>query len=95
MHNKESRKSVNRYSYCADKYWTRNFLNFIEPITTDWGKDYTVDICDGFEWNCSLKYNDGSTKVIKGNVILPPFTDDIERRIRNLATFEVAPWLFT
>lgn len=94
LHNKGSRKAVNRYSYCADKYWTRNFLNFIEPITTDWGKDYTVDICDGFEWNCTLKYDDGATKVIKGNVILPPFTDDIERRIRNLATFEVAPWLF-
>jgi len=34
------------------------------------------------------------SKVIKGNITLPPFTDDIERRIRNLATFEVAPWLF-
>ena len=94
IHNKESRKAVNRYSYCTDKYWTRNFLNFIEPITTDWEKDYSTDICDGFEWYCTLKYDDGSTKIIKGNIILPPFTDDIERRIRNLVTFEVAPWLF-
>jgi len=94
LYNRENKKVENSFYYRADKYWTRDFLNFIEPITTDWEKDYTVDMCAGYAWRCNLEYDDGSTKVIIGNVILPPFTENIERRIRNLTTFEVDPWLF-
>ncbi|WP_041219333.1 ATP-binding protein [Desulfitobacterium dichloroeliminans] len=94
LYNRESKKAVSTYNYCADKYWTRNFLNFIEPITTDWERDYSVDVSDGYEWYCTLKYDDGTTKNIKGNIVPPPFADDIERRIINLAAFEVTPWLF-
>ena len=95
LYNRENRKAVNSYCYCADKYWTRDFLNFIEPITADWGIDYSIDICDGYEWRCTLKYDDGTSKLIDGNVIPPPFSDDVERRIRNLVSFDEAPWLFT
>lgn len=42
----------------------------------------------------NLKYDDGSSKLIKGNVP-PPFSDDVERRIRNLVAFDEAPMLFT
>ncbi len=95
LYNCENRKEANIYNYSADKYWTRNFLNFMEPITTDWDKDYSVDMCDGYEWYCTLKYDDSTTKIIKGNIVPPPFSDDIERRIKNLVTFEVVPRLFT
>jgi hypothetical protein len=94
LYNRENRKAIGTFNYSADKYWTRNFLNFIEPITTDWEKDYSVDMNDGYEWYCSLKYDDGTTKIIKGNIIPPPFADDIERRINNLVNFEVVPQLF-
>ncbi len=41
-------------------------------------------------------YNiDGTSKLIQGNVVPPPFSDDVEHRIRNLVTFDEAPWLFT
>lgn len=93
LYNSESGKTVSRYTYCADKYWTRNFLNFIEPITTDWRTDYS-DVCGVYEWSCTLKYDDGTNKIIKGNIVPPPFGQDIERRIRNLVVFDVAPKLF-
>lgn len=95
LYNRENRKAVSSYNYNADKYWTRNLLNLIEPITTDWKKDYSNDMCDSYEWHCILKYDDGSTKMIKGNIVPPPFFDDIERRIMNLIDFEVVPWLFS
>lgn len=95
IYNRENRKAASTYNHSGDKYWTRNFLNFIEPITTDWEKDYSVVMCDGYEWYCILKYDDGMTKIIKGNIVPPPFTDDIERRIKNLVTFKVVPWLFS
>jgi hypothetical protein len=95
LYNRENRRAVNSYCYNADKYWTRDFLDFIEPMTTDWEMDYSINICDGYEWRCTLKYDDGSSKLIKGNVVPPPFSDDVERRIRNLVTFYETPWLFT
>lgn len=49
---------------------------------------------DGYEWICTLKYVDGTTKIIKGTVVPPPFCDDIERQIKNLVNYEVEPWLF-
>ena len=94
LYNRESKKAINIYNYSADKYWTRDFLNFIEPITTDWENNYSVDMCDGYEWVCTIKYVDGTIKKIRGNVD-PPSSDNIERRIKNLVTFKVAPWLFT
>lgn len=38
LYNRENRKAENSFYYNADKYWTRDFLNFIEAITTDWKK---------------------------------------------------------
>ncbi len=95
LYNRENTKAENSFYYNADKYWTRDFLNFIEPITTDWEKDYSVDVCDSYEWRCTLKYDDGTSKLIQGNVVPPPFSDDVECRIRNLVAFDEVPWLFT
>lgn len=95
LYNSENRRAANIYNYSANKYWTRNFLNLIEPVTTDWDKDYSVDMYNGYEWYCTLKYDYGTAKMIKGNIIHPPFSDDIERRINNMVTFEGVPWLFT
>jgi len=94
LYNRESKKAVNIYNYSADKYWTRDFLNFLELITTEWEEDYSVNVCDGYEWVCTLKYVDGTTKNIKGTVESPPSSEDIEKRIRNLVDYEVEPWLF-
>lgn len=40
-------KAVQTYKYNVDKYWMRNFLNFIETITTEWLNDYYYNIDSG------------------------------------------------
>lgn len=94
LYNRESKKAVNIYNYAADKYWTRDFFNFLEPITTEWKEDYSVNMCDGYKWVCTLKYVDGTIKNIKGTVEYPPSSEDIEKRIRCLVDYEVEPRLF-
>ncbi|WP_170866731.1 hypothetical protein [Anaerocolumna jejuensis] len=47
-----------------------------------------------YNWICIISYDDTTTKTIKGNVVSPPFAEDIERRVINLAKYEITPWLF-
>lgn len=94
IYNSESRKAVETYNYTVDKYWMRDFLNFIEPITTEWKTDYSIDMCDGYEWVFIMKYSDGSQKIIKGNIGPYPDGEEVERRIKVLAKYEVEPWIF-
>lgn len=76
IYNRENRKAASTYNHSGDKYWTRNFLNFIEPITTDWEKDYSVVMCDGYEWYCILKYDDG--------IGLPPIFGPVSKLVRTV-----------
>lgn len=94
LFNRESNKPVEIFKYKVDKYWMREFLNFIEPITTSWGNNFTYDILDGYEWVLTAKYSDGSKKIIKGNVGPYPGGEEAERRIRVLVNYEVEPMIF-
>ncbi len=94
VYNRENKKAVQTNTYKVDKYWMRRFLNFLEPISTDWEPDYSVDMCDGYEWEFNIKYSDGTTKKVKGTVVPPPEGEEVERRIQVLAKFEVEPFIF-
>ena len=94
LFNRESKKPVEVYKYIVDKYWMREFLNFLEPITTGWGNNFTHDMLDGYEWILTLKYSDGSKKIIKGNAGPYPEGEEVERRIRVLTDFEIEPMIF-
>lgn len=72
----------------------RNFLNFLEQITTDWKDDYSVEMCDGYEWVLTIKYSDDSKKIIKGNIGPYPEGEEVERRIKVLVNYKVEPIIF-
>lgn len=91
---KESNKPVNEYKHKKDKYRVRNFLSFLEPITTEWETDFTYDMLDGSEWVLTIKYDDNTKKTIKGNAEPYPNGEEVERRIRILADFEIEPIIF-
>lgn len=93
MYAKDDSKARIRYVYHSTKYWTRDFLNYIEPISTDWENDYIIEGCDQDEWECIIKYTDGIKKIIKGNTP-PPNYDTVEWRIAHLARYKVKPWIF-
>lgn len=81
-------------SYKVDKFWMREFLNFLEPITTEWDSDYSVEMCDGYEWDFIVNYTDGTKKKVKGTVVPPPEGEEVERRIKVLAKFDTEPFIF-
>lgn len=92
--NSERNKPIEVYKYKVDKYWMREFLNFLEPVTTQWGNDFTYDMLYGYEWVLTIKYSDGSKKIIKGNLGPYPEGEEVERRIRVLTDYEVEPMIF-
>lgn len=94
VYNRESNKPLQVYKYKVDKYWMREFLIFLEPITTAWNTDYSVKGCDGYEWVLTVKYSDDSKKIIKGNVGPYPDGEEVERRIRILTDYEIEPMIF-
>lgn len=94
VYTKASTKAKERYVYRGDKYWTRDLLNILEPISTEWETDYTVEYSNDFEWICIIKYTDGTRKIVKGN-IAPPDYESVERRIENLVKYKVDPWIFS
>lgn len=94
IYTRESSKPKQQNSYKVDKYWMREFLNFLEPITTSWEPDYSVDMCDGYEWDFIINYTDGTKKKVKGTVVPPPEGEEVERRIKVLAKFDTEPFIF-
>ena len=90
----KNKSPVDVYKYKKDKYWMREFLYFLEPITTDWKSDYSVEVCDGHEWEVIIKYTDKTSKKIKGTILPPPDGKEVERRIKVLANFENEPFIF-
>ena len=57
----------------------------------EWGNDFTYDMLDGTEWILIIKYDDNTKKTIKGNATPYPEGEEVERRIRILADFEIEP----
>ena len=72
----------------------RSFLNFLEPITTEWETNFTYDRSDGSEWVLTIKYDDNTKKTFKGNAEPYPNGEEVERRIRVLADFGIEPIIF-
>lgn len=94
LFNKEDKKAEQIFKYKVDKYWMREFLNFLEPITTEWKKDYTVKVRSEYNWEFIMKYSDGTTKKVKGTFAPPPEGEEVERRIQVLTKYDIEPLIF-
>lgn len=94
LFNKKEKKATQVFTYKVKKYWMREFLNFLEPITAKWKTDYTSTYHDSDEWEFFIKYSDGTTKKIKGTIFAPLGGDEVERRIQVLTKYDVEPFIF-
>lgn len=93
LFNKENKKPERVFKYKVDKYWMREFLNFLEPITTEWKTDYTVKVRSEYNWEFIIKYSDGTAKKVKGT-FPPPEGEEVERRIQVLTKYDIEPIIF-
>ena len=61
---------------------TESFFSVLEKVSSEWKTDYSVMVCDGFQWKMLLRH--GSKKVTKiiGTVELPPQDNTICKYIR-------------
>lgn len=94
LFNKGDKKPGQVFKYKVDKHWMREFLNFLEPITTEWETDYTVKVSSEYNWEFIMKYSDGTTKKVKGTFAPPPEGEEVERRIQVLTKYDVEPFIF-
>lgn len=94
LFNKENKKPERVFKYKVDKYWMREFLNFLEPITTEWKTDYTVKVRSEYNWEFIMNYSDGTTKKVKGTFAPPSEGEEVERRIQVLTKYDIEPFIF-
>lgn len=93
LYTKASRKAIEKDVYHGKKYWVRDLLNYLEPISTEWQTDYILNGYDKDEWKCIIKYIDGTSKRIRGNMP-PPNSESVVRRISCLVDYKIKPWVF-
>ncbi|WP_324825997.1 RNA-binding domain-containing protein [Sinanaerobacter sp. ZZT-01] len=94
LFNNSDKKPEQVFKYKVDKYWMREFLNFLEPITTEWKTDYTVKVCSEYNWEFIMKYSDGTIKKVKGTFAPSPEGEEVERRIQVLTKYDIKPIIF-
>lgn len=80
--------------YKAEKQRCEDLFVFLEKVVEEWENNYSVEVCDGYYWDCYLRYSDRSVRVIKGTVQPPPDGEEIERKIIKLVEFDEEPWIF-
>lgn len=93
LYSKVSTKAIEHDGYHGKKYLVRGLLNYLEPISTEWETDYILKGYNKDEWECIIKYMDGTSKRIKGNMS-PPNSENIVRRVSYLVDYKVKPWVF-
>ncbi|MDD3323487.1 MAG: hypothetical protein PHS59_18780, partial [Paludibacter sp.] len=94
LFNTKEKKVVQTFAYKVKKYWMRDFLNFLEPITTKWETDYSSKYHNRYEWEFFIRYSDGTTKKVKGTVFAPTEGEEVERRIQVLTKYDIEPFIF-
>jgi len=94
LFNTKEKKVAQTFTYKVKKYWMRDFLNFLEPITTKWETDYSSKYHNRYEWEFFIRYSDGTTKEVKGTVFAPPEGEEVERRIQVLTKYDIEPFIF-
>lgn len=90
---KEPRQTI---EYPLDKRDAETFFTTLEKDIKvhDWDADYSVFVCDGWTWNCKIRFTDRTVKTIAGTVSAPPGGEKVARMVRGLAEFKHGPLIF-
>lgn len=84
------------YEYEVSKY---KIKEFITKLNTDvkimeWDDDYSVQVCDGYQWEVTIEFADKSIKKVNGTVESPKNGNILEEMIYKLVKYKKKPWLF-
>lgn len=87
--------AIKEYSYRIDKNRANDFFEFLTSKIKieDWQRDYSVDVCDGYHWECKIRYSDNSIKKTEGTVEPPPKATRLRKKILGLVKYEIEPWI--
>ena len=82
--------------YPLDKQSADEFFTAIETDLKihEWGEDYSAFVCDGWSWQCKIRFSDRTVKTIKGTVAAPPGGEMIARMVKKLVKFKYRPLIF-
>jgi len=94
IYNRIERKPLYEDIYKANKQRCEDFFVFLEKAVEGWESNYSVEVCDGYYWDCYLRYSDRLVRVVKGTVQPPPEGEEIEKQIMKLVKFDEEPWIF-
>jgi len=86
---------VNEYEYKVDKSKIYVFFDLIvtKIKIQNWQDDYTVEVCDGWTWECRIRHFDNTVKKVVGTVEPPPNAKQLKNIINKLADYKVIPWI--
>jgi hypothetical protein len=86
---------VEKYEYKVDRSKIEEFFEQLSSTIKiqDWGKDYSVEVCDGWNWECKIRHSDNTIKKVIGTVEPPPRGKQLRDRVLKLTNFIVKPWL--
>jgi hypothetical protein len=86
---------VNEYVYNVYK---NKMDKFFDDICTkikiqEWKDDYSVEVCDGYTWECKIRHSDNTIKRVVGTIDPPPNGRQLNNLINKLVAFKVEPWI--
>lgn len=84
------------FEYNISKLGAENFFMFLvsKIKVEEWKSDYSIEVCDGWNWNFKIRYSNHQVINIYGTVEAPPNAKRLSNRIKKLVKFEVNPWIF-
>jgi hypothetical protein len=89
-----SDEPINEYEYKVDEM-DAFFDKLINKIKIqEWIEDYSIEVCDGWTWECKIHQSDQSIKKVIGTVEPPPKGNQLKNLIYKLVVFETEPWIF-
>lgn len=59
----------------------------------NWIDDYSVEVCDGWAWECRIRHSDHTIKKVIGTVEPPPKGNQLKKLIYKLVEFVTEPWI--
>ena len=91
-----SKTPIREYKYKMKKEETEEFFRFImqDIRIEEWRDDYSLPVCDGWQWIFTIRYSDNRIKKTIGTVEPPPRGNKLEKHIKKMIAFEEDPWLF-